>query len=346
MPLFQPPVTPLPDDLNLHGQTAIVTGATSGIGLALARQLLSLGASPVVLAVRDVPKGEAVRQTLLSDSTVLSLSQGPVVEVMKLDAEDYASVKAFTETFKAKYTHLDIAMLNAGVPGLRRRVAPTGHEATVQVNYLSNVLLTLELLPVLEATARKTGRAGRIAWTGSRMVEKTSLAGKTTVPEGGSVLGHLDDEANFVGMARYADSKLLGFLFLRELARHYGAGAAISTEEGEKSQQRVIVNAFCPGMVDTNMSNVLPQPFRLIADAVKAVRARRPEVAGWIGLHAVAVAGRETHGKTLGDKEIWESEGFAISDESWRLQRMLWDETVDEMKRLTSVPEWMGKVGN
>ncbi|KAK1447890.1 hypothetical protein CMEL01_09729 [Colletotrichum melonis] len=345
MPLFQPPVTPLPDGINLAGQTAIVTGATSGIGLALARQLLSLGASPVILAVRDVPKGEAVRQTLLSDPTVLSLSQGPVVEVMKLDAEDYASVKTFTETFKAKYTHLHIAMLNAGVPGLRRRVAPTGHEATVQVNYLSNVLLTLELLPVLEATARKTGRAGRIAWTGSRMVEKTSLAGKATIREGGSVLGHLDDEANFVGMARYADSKLLGFLFLRELARHYGASAA-EEEEGKRQQQRVIVNAFCPGMVDTNMSNVLPQPFRLIADAVKAVRARRPEVAGWVGLHAVAVAGGETHGKTLGDKEIWEPEGFAVSDESWRLQRMLWDETVDEMKRLTSVPEWMGKVGN
>ncbi|KAI3549195.1 hypothetical protein CABS01_08386 [Colletotrichum abscissum] len=345
MPLFQPPVTPLPDGINLAGQTAIVTGATSGIGLALARQLLSLGASPVILAVRDVPKGEAVRQTLLSDPSVLSLSHGPVVEVMKLDAEDYASVKTFTEAFKAKYTHLHIAMLNAGVPGLRRRVAPTGHEATVQVNYLSNVLLTLELLPVLEATARETGRAGRIAWTGSRMVEKTSLAGKTTVREGGSLLGHLDDEANFVGMARYADSKLLGFLFLRELARLYGAGAA-EEEEGKRQQQRVIVNAFCPGMVDTNMSNVLPQPFRLIADAVKAVRARRPEVAGWVGLHAVAVAGGETHGKTLGDKEIWEPEGFAVSDESWRLQRMLWDETVDEMKRLTSVPEWMGKVGN
>lgn len=306
MPLFQPPITPLPDSINLVGQTAIVTGATSGIGLGLARQLLSLGASLVILAVRDVPKGEAVRQTLLSDPTVRSLRDTPAVEVMKLDVEDYASVKAFTEAFKARHAHLHIAMLNAGVPGLKRRVAPTGHEATVQVNYLSNVLLTLELLPVLEATARETGRAGRIAWTGSRMVEKTSLAGKATVREGGSVLGHLDDEANFNGMARYADSKLLGFLFLRELARHYDAGAATSTEEGKRQQQRVIVNGFCPGMVDTNMSNVLPQPFRLIADAVKAVRARRPEVAGWIGLHAVAVAGGETHGKTLGDKEIWE----------------------------------------
>ncbi|KAK1635340.1 hypothetical protein BDP81DRAFT_482339 [Colletotrichum phormii] len=334
MPLFQPPVTPLPDDLTLHGQTAIVTGATSGIGLALARQLLRLGASPLILAVRDVSKGEATRQSLLSNPSLRSLPQPPVVEVLKLDAEDYTSVKTFAETFASKHTRLHIAMLNAGVPGLRRRVAVTGHEAAVQVNYLSNVLLTLELLPLLEATARETGR--------------TNLAGKAGVGEGGSVLGHLDAEAKFDGMARYADSKLLGFLFLRELSRHYGVGDGIGSEEGERrqQQQRVIVNAFCPGMVDTNMSNVLPQPFRLIADAVKAVRARTPEVAGWIGIHAVSVAGGETHGKMLGDKEIWEPQGFAVSDDGWRLQRMLWDETVDEMGRVTSVPGWMGKVGS
>ncbi|KAL2878870.1 hypothetical protein SGCOL_005838 [Colletotrichum sp. CLE4] len=302
MPLFQPPVGPLPNDLTLHGQTAIVTGATSGIGLALARQLLLLGASPLILAVRDVSKGEATRQSLLANPSLRSLSQPPVVEVMKLDTEDYTSVKTFTETFTSKHTRLHIAILNAGVPGLRRRVAVTGHEAAVQVNYLSNVLLTLELLPLLEATARETGRAGRLTWTGSRAIGKTSLAGKAGVAEGGSVLGHLDAEAKFDGMARYADSKLLGFLFLRELSRHYGVGVGTGSEE----EQRVIVNAFCPGMVDTNMSNVLPQPFRFIADAVKAVRARTPEVAGWIGVHAVSVAGGETHGKTLGDKEIWE----------------------------------------
>ncbi|OHF01518.1 hypothetical protein CORC01_03274 [Colletotrichum orchidophilum] len=334
MPFFQPPVTPLPDNLNLHGQTAIVTGATSGIGLALARQLLLLGASPVILAVRDVPKGESVGRNLLADPAVRSLHPTAVLKVIHLDAEDYESVKAFAQAFKADHPHLHTVMLNAGVPGFRRRVAPTGHEGTVQVNYLSNVLLMLELLPLLEATARETGRPGRLTWTGSRAIGHTSLATKSPLGPGESILKHLDAEANFFGMSRYADSKLLGFLFLRELPRHYGTGT-------DEHQQRVIVNAFCPGMVDTNLSDVLSQPFRLIADAVKAVRARRPEKAGWIGLHAVAVAGAETHGKTLGDKEIWEPEGFAVSEEGVRLQGLLWDETVDEMRKVTTVPGWM-----
>ncbi|KXH34186.1 hypothetical protein CSAL01_12531 [Colletotrichum salicis] len=50
----------------------------------------------------------------------------PVVEVMKLDAEDYISVKTFAQTLKSKHTRLHIAMLTAGVPGLRRHVAVTG----------------------------------------------------------------------------------------------------------------------------------------------------------------------------------------------------------------------------
>ncbi|KAL0930199.1 short-chain dehydrogenase reductase family [Colletotrichum truncatum] len=331
MPFIQPPVTPLPDDLDLIGQTAIVTGATAGIGLALARQLLLLKASTVVLAVRNTSKGETVKADLLADAAIRSVNPDAVVKVMKLDAENYDSVKSFTEAFRAEHQDLHIAMLNAGVPGFNRFVAPTGHESTIQVNYLSNVLLTLELLPLLEATAERTGVQSRVSWTGSRMANRTSLATKSPVRPDETVMGHLDAEYSFYGLSRYADSKLLVFLFLREFALHYGP-------------EKVIVNAYCPGTVNTGFSDVLPQPFRLMADAMKAMRARSPEKAGWIGLHAAAVAGAETHGKQLDDKEIWEPGLFATSEESVRLQKMLWNETVDEMSQLTAIPTWMSKV--
>ncbi|GKT90402.1 short-chain dehydrogenase reductase family [Colletotrichum tofieldiae] len=333
MPLFQPPVTPLPIPLDLHGQTAIVTGATSGIGLALARQLLLVKASPVILAVRNVSKGESVRRDFLADPAVRSANPDAVVQVMELDTEKYDSIKSFARAFREQHQDVHIVMLNAGVPGLRRHIAPTGHEATIQVNYLSNVLLTLEFLPLLESTAQKTGLPGRVTWTGSRAIVNTSLATKSPIKPGESILQHLDAEDNFFGLSRYADSKLLAFLFLRELPRHYGP-------------EKVIVNAFCPGMVNTAMSDVLPQPLRLLANAVKAVRARTPEKAGWIGVSAVAVAGAETHGKLLGDMEAWEPEGFAASEDGGRrLQGLLWDETVAEMARVTTVPGWMFKIG-
>jgi short-subunit dehydrogenase len=56
----QPKVTLLPSDLDLHGKTAVVTGATAGIGLETARQLLKLKIN-LILAVRNVSKGRRVQ---------------------------------------------------------------------------------------------------------------------------------------------------------------------------------------------------------------------------------------------------------------------------------------------
>ncbi len=58
MRFIQPPVTPPPADINLEGKTAIVTGATEGIGQETARQLLVLRLSTLVFAVRNPSKGE------------------------------------------------------------------------------------------------------------------------------------------------------------------------------------------------------------------------------------------------------------------------------------------------
>lgn len=293
MPFFQPPVTPLPQGISLRGQTAIITGASSGIGLEIAQQLLELEASTVVLAVRNVAKGEAVRRSLLARNTIKAANPKAVVKVMKLDTEDYESVQSFAKAFRAEHSELHLLMLNAGIGTLKRELTRTGHEKNVQVNYLSNVLLMLELLPVLNATADKTGAPARVTWTGSRFHGSTSLAKKAPLQPGETVLGHFDSEESFVAFARYGDSKLLCVLFLYELRQHLAS-------------DKVIVNSFCPGMVDTGMSDVLPVYLRLPMNAVKALRARSPEKAGWIALNAALVAGPESHGQFLADKEVAE----------------------------------------
>ncbi|KAF1971583.1 GroES-like protein [Bimuria novae-zelandiae CBS 107.79] len=97
-------------------------------------------------------------------------------------------------------------------------------------------------------------------------------------------------------------------------------------------------------MVNTGISDVLPIHLRLPMKLIIAIRARSVDVAGWIALHAAAVAGPESHGQFLMDKEIVEPASYINSAEGQKVQKMLWNETVDEMSKLTTVPAWMRKV--
>ncbi|WKT45512.1 Short-chain dehydrogenase/reductase SDR [Fusarium oxysporum f. sp. vasinfectum] len=312
MPLIQPKVEPLPPGIDLTNKIAIVTGATAGIGLELSRQLLNLNLSTLILAVRNISKGEEVRKTLSA------INPKAVVQVMKLDTTDYASVKAFAETFKSKHGKLHLLMLNAGISDIKFELAPTGHEKNFQVNYLSNVLLTLLLLPTLEQTAELEGAPTRITWTGIKFPSREMKA----------YLNTLTHRVSFPLSTRYGDTKLLVLLFQHELADRY-------------PPKKVIINHFCPGMVDTSITDILPVYIRLPALLLKALRARSVDKAGWIGLHAAIVVGDETHGQLLGDKKVADLGDFVPSKEGVRVRKLLWQETVKEMRGLTQVPSWM-----
>ncbi|KAK7413847.1 hypothetical protein QQX98_007264 [Neonectria punicea] len=328
MPFIQPAVPRLPPGIDLSGKTAIVTGASSGIGLEISRQLLTLKVSNLILAVRNVTKGEAVRQSLISDPAVKAANPNATVKVMSLDTENYPSTRQFASTFRAEFADLHILMLNAGIGTLEREFASNGHEKNIQVNYLSNVLLTLALLPVLEATADRTGTPSRVTWTGSRSHRQTSLATKLPLKQGEGVLKHFDEAKGIPSFSGYGDSKILVVFFQRELAKRYSA-------------EKVIVNSFCPGIVNTAMSDVLPIYLRIPVNMVKAMIARSPEKAAWIGLNAAVVVGSETHGRLLEDMAVDEPWEFVSSEEGRRVQRLLWEETCAEMEGLVTLPGWM-----
>lgn len=331
MPFFQPQVTPLPPGIDLSGQTAVVTGATSGIGLEISRQLLTLKVSTLILAVRNVAKGEKVKESFFSDPTIQSLKARPNIKIMELDTENYDSPRKFATAFRNEFQDLHIVMLNAGIATFDKEFARTGHEKVMQVNYLSNVLLTLELLPILEATSKRIGKPTRLTWTGSRTYAGTSLASQFPSKAGETLLKHFDNAKGLSSHGRYGDSKLLVILFQLELAKHY-------------SSKHVIINNFCPGMIQTPMAAAFPIYVRIPVAALMKLRARAPEKAGWIALNAALVVGEESHGRLLGDKELEQLSGFVISEEGKRAQTMLWNETVDEMGELVAIPEWMAKI--
>jgi hypothetical protein len=126
-PIFVTPPETSPHDVNLDGKTAIVTGSNTGLGLECARQLLDLGLSKLIIAVRDESKGEIARQDLSKNRT---LKEGGI-EVWRLDCLSYDSVIKFAERAKS-LEHLDIVVLNAGVYKVHPKFHPdTRYEESI-----------------------------------------------------------------------------------------------------------------------------------------------------------------------------------------------------------------------
>jgi NAD(P)-dependent dehydrogenase (short-subunit alcohol dehydrogenase family) len=204
-------------------------------------------------------KGEGCKASLLADPGVKKHNKDPTVKVMKLDMDDYNSIQSLAKAVKAELPAVDHLLLNAGIGILKHETGPSGHERLMQVKYLSNVLLLLELLPQLEANAAKTGVPSRTTWVGSRRHSQSTLSNKAPVQSGETVVGHMDDPKNFLPFQNYNDTKLLCALFLYELAPRL-------------DRNKVIVNKLCPGMVDTTMSDVLPLYLRVPVNIMKTIR--------------------------------------------------------------------------
>ncbi|MFJ2606510.1 MULTISPECIES: oxidoreductase [unclassified Streptomyces] len=142
----------LPD---LSGRTAIVTGASSGLGLVTADALARAGAR-VVLAVRDLARGDAAAARMPGST-----------EVRRLDLADLASVRAFADGWSGP---LDLLVNNAGVAVDRPGRTKDGFEIHFGTNHLGHFALTNRLLPhltdrVVTVSSGAHRRADEIVYT-------------------------------------------------------------------------------------------------------------------------------------------------------------------------------------
>lgn len=123
---------------DLTGQTWLVTGATSGVGLETARAA-SLGGARVVLAVRDTARGSEVADALPGPS-----------RVVELDLASLASVRrAADELLGGEPEPIDVLINNAGAITPRRRETADGFEMLLGVNVLGPFLFTNLVLPLV-----------------------------------------------------------------------------------------------------------------------------------------------------------------------------------------------------
>lgn len=151
------------------GQTVIVTGSNTGMGLEAARHLVRLDAARVILAVRSTEKGEAAAASIRSsfpDKRPEDLDA--VLQVWPLDLASYESVTAFAARAAAELERLDVVVNNAGMYVYKSGFSlAEGDEVTVTVNVVSTLLLGLLLLPKLRETSMKYNKECVLTFTGS-----------------------------------------------------------------------------------------------------------------------------------------------------------------------------------
>lgn len=149
--LRAPSFAPLP---SMVGQRVLVTGATSGLGLAAAKQLVQLGAE-VILVGRSEEKLHAARAT----------SGAQYLECCDLSNLD--DVRRLAARLREKFSRLHGVVHNAGVLLNHRERTPQGFEVAFATHLLSPFLLTCELLPILRALPAGAGPGTRIVWVSS-----------------------------------------------------------------------------------------------------------------------------------------------------------------------------------
>lgn len=180
-----------------RGRRVVVTGASSGLGLVVARELAKRGAR-VVMAARDVGKAARHREALLAEH------RAATVDVLRLDLMDLDSVRAFVADVTAEPVD---ALLNvAGIAGTPLRRSAQGWESQFATNHLGHFALTTLLLPALGH-----------GWE-PRVVTVTSTVyryGRLDLDRD----DHLTGGRRYSPMRAYARSKLANVLFALELER-------------------------------------------------------------------------------------------------------------------------------
>lgn len=206
---------------SLAGRTAVVTGATSGIGLETAAALAGAGAR-VILPARDRHKAQSTLDALRARHT------SATVETMALDLADLSSIRAFADTFSERCKRLDILCNNAGVMTMSDQRTRDGFESQIGTNHLGHFALTGLLLPHLQATP------------GARIVSVSSLGHRGIHQFDPDDLNY--DKRAFDRFKAYGISKLANLLFAFELDRRL-----------RRTGSAVLSVAAHPGISATNL---------------------------------------------------------------------------------------------
>ena len=226
-----PEIRPPSEKDRLDGQTAMVTGSTSGVGLAVAREFHRRGANIIIVGRRGLDEARA---------HVEESGGGGEIRALRADLADLRDIDALVDTLSSQGTSLDVLVDNAGVASPRSVETPQGLEEMFTINVLAKAalleqLLGREILRIDAAAPSGDARVPRIIYTSS-----DSHQGAQAVEV--DALG-VDGSFNATGgIHRYSYYKLVLNTWATEVSRRLAYPSL-----------RASVHCVCPGPVNTNI---------------------------------------------------------------------------------------------
>ena len=209
--------------------TAVITGASSGVGLYTAKALAQKGWH-VVMACRDLEKADKAAKAVGMSSDSYTL--------IHIDLASMESVKRFVQNFRARELTLDALLCNAAIymPLLKQPLrSPEGFELSMATNHLGHFLLANIMLEDLK---RSNSNDPRLVILGTVTHNPDELGGKIPPrPDLGNFEGFeagfkdpiaMADGKQFESVKAYKDSKVCNVLTMRELHRRYHDSTGIT----------------------------------------------------------------------------------------------------------------------
>ncbi|PVF95993.1 NAD(P)-binding protein [Serendipita vermifera] len=248
---------------DLTGRTVIVTGSNVGLGLEAARHLYGMNTGRLILAVRNVDKGEAAKQSIVDSANKKGETK---VDVWELDLNSFDSVKRFAKRCNEELDRLDIFLANAGVAAGQFLLTNDGYEVSVQTNVLSTFLVSTLVLPLLNKTASLPAPVEGVKLKPHLVIASSEVhfGAKFSERDAPSIYEALNNPSTFEIFGRYPVTKLMEVLLVRQLSR------SPAVKRGTDGNE-VVMCSVTPGFCRSELSRNLPDERRKAMRALPAL---------------------------------------------------------------------------